>query len=81
MIEIFLTQGCDGLGRGEGIIDLAAAVFSLLAALLREQLHRAPDGGNVSVLRDNKGDQHLPRILPEDADTLFVFGGESQKRV
>ena len=26
-VEIFLAQGCDGLGSGEGIINFAAAVF------------------------------------------------------
>ena len=30
-VELFLAQGCDGLGSGESKIDLAAAVFPLKA--------------------------------------------------
>ena len=59
--QLVHRAGSNRLRGGEGI-----PAAHILAAQCTEPLYARADGGDAFALRNDKGDQHLPGILPEN---------------
>ena len=70
---------CSGLRKC--VKALVFGVDSLFTAPFREQFHGVPDRRDIPVLRDDKSDQHLPGVLPQDANAFFLFRRLPQKGI
>ena len=72
--KCFIVQGKDLLGCREGIIT-SSLVLPLTSGSLAEQFHTLFDRWDVLILGNDKADQHLPGILPEDPDAFPKLAG------
>ena len=69
------------LRGGKGVIRDPAGIGFPVSAGLRQRLHAAADPGDILVLGDDEGDQHLPGILTQDADPFFPVGCCPEERI
>ena len=79
--QVAFRKCCQRSGLRKCVKALASGVGPLISAPRCEQLHGVSDRRDIPVLRDDKCDQHLPGVLPQDANAFLLFRGLPQKEI